>query len=282
MSQGNFTGQRTAACFLAAALATALRLAALPAHSALYASDTPSANEQALRTRVEELYTAVRANDWTKVESYLTEQSKETFRSEPKHGLQGFGIQSVKLDPDGQTATVVVDILVFAPNAPSLIPVAKTTRWRLINQVWYAELAKPNSHLPQSLNNPPPKSGLPAAPVGSKELKFQSAWAGVGYIHDGEVKLARFPFTNISKHAVTLGEIQTGSDCLRLKSQQKEFQPGETAVLEFELDSSCLGSISGEQGISFAVLLKTEPEGAYVKLIISGRLVPGKANPTQP
>jgi hypothetical protein len=90
--------------------------------------------------------------------------------------------------------------------------------------------------------------------------------------------VARFPFTNVSQHAVKLVEVQTGGDCLRLKTQQKEFKPGEAGVLEFELDPSVLGW-NTEQALSLEVTLKTDPGGVYTTLNLGAVFEPGAAPP---
>jgi hypothetical protein len=88
--------------------------------------------------------------------------------------------------------------------------------------------------------------------------------------------VAEFHFTNISQHVVKVVEVQTGGDCLRLKTQQMEFKPGEAGVLEFELDPSVLG-LNTEQALSLAVILKTDPGGAYTTLNIGAVFEPGAA-----
>ena len=50
-------------------------------------------------------------------------------------------------------------------------------------------------------------------------------------MHKGEVKVARFAFTNVSQRVVTVAEVQTGGDYLEMTTQQKEFKPGEAGTL---------------------------------------------------
>ena len=184
------------------------------------------------------------------------------------------------MDPGGEKASVVVQIPVRTAFAPQPIITSQTTNWRLVHGVWYVEILRPDPHAMDSLFNPPPHppASAPPAPRQSPALKFQSTWAGLGYIHQGEVKVARFPFTNVSQHTVKLVEVQTGGDCLRLKTQQKEFKPGEAGVLEFELDPSVLGR-NTEQALSLQVVLKTDPGGVYTTLAIGAVFEPGAAPP---
>jgi hypothetical protein len=104
---------------------------------------------------------------------------------------------------------------------------------------------------------------------------------GLDEVHHGEVKVARFPFTNVSKHDVAVEVIQPGCDCLRMKTQQKVFKPGESAVLEFEFDPSSL-QFNVEQSFSTVVVLKTQPGGAQAMLTIAALLEPGDGAPPRP
>jgi hypothetical protein len=78
-----------------------------------------------------------------------------------------------------------------------------------------------------------------------------------------------------------LSEFQLGCDCLRLKTEQKEYQPGQTATLEFEFDPSRLGVAAGEP-FTHDIMIRTEPGGSYVKLTIGGGVAAGPAPPARP
>jgi len=242
-----------------------------------------SSSEEALRTRVEQLYAAEQQGDWSRAEKYLTKESKPIFRSQAKKQVLAHQIQSIKLDPGGDTASVVVQIPIFAPLTPQPVSASQTTQWRLVKGVWYLELSKPDPNAMQSLLGTarrPPTPALPP-PAISTELKFQTTWVGLEYVHRGEVKVARFPFTNVSNHEVAIEVIQLGCDCLRMKTQQKEFKPGESGVLEFEFDPSHL-QFNVEQPITIAVVLKTQPGGAQGRLTIAAMLEPGDGPPPIP
>jgi hypothetical protein len=156
------------------------------------------------------------------------------------------------------------------------------TQWRLINRVWYLELAKPDANAQQALLGAPPTNVRPpSSPAPSKDLKFESVWCGLGVVQDGQPKVARFTFTNVSTHLVTLAEIQVGGDTLRLKTQQKEYKPGESGTLEFEFDPSSLG-FNTEEAFTQDVIVKTEPGGAYYSLTVSALVTPAPAHPAQP
>ena len=194
-----------------------------------------SSGEEALRTRAEKLYGAIQQGDWAEAEKYITKESKQIFRSQPKRPVLAYRIGSIKVDAGGEKASVVIQIPVRTAFAAQPVITSQPTYWRLVHGVWYLEFPKPDPHAMDSLFNPPAHPQTPAlpppSPRGPLELKFQSTWAGLGYIHQGEVKVARFPFTNVSQHVVRLVEVQTGGDYLRLKTQQKEFKPGEAEVL---------------------------------------------------
>jgi hypothetical protein len=241
-----------------------------------------SSSEEALRARVEQCYSALQQGDWQKVEKYLTKDSKPLFRNENKKPFIAHRIQSIKIEPDGRTASVVVQVPVVSALLPSPILVPKTSLWRLINRVWYMELPRPDPNAQQSLFDMAPKAPRSApGVVFSKDLKFESAWCGLGNVESNRTQVARFPFMNVSTHVVRLAEIQLGCDCLRLKTEQKEYKPGESGTLEIELDPSKLG-LNAEQSFTQDIIIKTEPGGAYIKLTIAARLAPAPTPPAKP
>jgi hypothetical protein len=242
-----------------------------------------SPREEALRTRVERLYVALQQGDWPQAEKYITKESKPIFRGQEKKPILGYQIQSIKLDPSGGTATVVVEIPSITPFMPRLIPKPQTTQWRLVRGVWYLQLSRPDPAALQSLLNSPrvPPAPPPPPPTVAPDLKFEYFWVGLEYVHHGELKVARFPFTNVTNHEVGVEVVQLGSDSLRLKSQQKEFKPGESGVLEFEFDPSHL-QFNVEQSFTTEAELKIQPGGEHVMLTIAAMLEPGDAPPPKP
>jgi hypothetical protein len=95
------------------------------------------------------------------------------------------------------------------------------------------------------------------------------------------VKVARFAFTNVSQRVVTLADIQTDCPCLRIKSQQREFKPGEAGALEFELDPSSF-SFDTKTALTLTAALDTEPEHARTQLTVRAVLMPGSDQPSAP
>jgi len=272
--------KRVKCCLLAASLLTGGCLLA-PGPLAM----ASSSSEEALRARVEQCYSALQQGDWPKVEKYLTKDSKPIFHAQTqKKALLAYKIQSIKLEPDGQTATVVVQVPIMSAAMPRPIPVPSTTLWRLKNHVWYMDLsrAQPDANAQQALFNMAPKAGRAPAPiVTSKDLKFESTWCGLGNVQSDETPLAKFAFKNVSTHSVTLADVQLGCDCLHLKTQQKEYKPGESGTLEIEFDPARLG-LNMEESFSQVVILKTEPGDAYVLLTIAARVAPAPQPPAKP
>src|SRR5437879_5368921 len=78
-----------------------------------------SEQEQNLRTRVQEFYSILQTGNWTKAEPYLTADSVETFRMEKSNTFAGFEIQSLKLEPDGASANVQVQVKSLSPLFPT-------------------------------------------------------------------------------------------------------------------------------------------------------------------
>jgi hypothetical protein len=270
--------QRVHGCFPLAGLLTALCL--LAAGVPVTAS---SSSEEALRARGEQLYAAFQQGNWSRAEKYLTKESKPIFRGQAKNPVLAHQIQSIKLDPAGDTASVVVQIPVSSPFMPQPTLKPQTTQWRRVKGVWCLELAKPDPNAMQALlgmARRPLTPGPPPPPV-STELKFETTWVSLEYVHHGEVKVARFPFTNVSNHEAAVEVILPGCDCLRTKTQQKAFKPGESGVLEFEFDPSNL-QFNGEMPYTVAVSLKTLPGGGQTTLTIATILEPAEGPTPRP
>jgi hypothetical protein len=236
-------------------------------------ADSPS--EQALRTRAEQLYSALRQGNWGKAQKYLTKDSRRTFRSEAKKPVTEYQIDSVKIAADGKSAEVVVRL----PGPPAMIAgppvfIPRSTIWKLAGGRWYMELPDPHAG-----GKPPGPGDQPQAPgpqfsVNSTDLKFGSTWVSVGFVHKGEVKVARFPFTNVSQRAVTVADVQSTCPCLRMSSQQKEFKPGDAGVIELTFDPSGF-SFKGKLALTLTVTVQTEPEHALTQLTVAASLIPG-------
>jgi hypothetical protein len=237
-------------------------------------SRAASSAEQALRTRAEQLYTALQQGDWRKAEKFFTKESRPIYRAQPKKPITGYRIDSVKVDTTGKSAEVVVGFpapTAMLPGLPAFIP--ETTVWRLVGGRWCMEI--PPSHPAQGL--PPTSASSPTSfphfSVNTKDLKFQYKSVSVGLVHPGETKVVRFAFTNVSQHSVTLADVESTCPCLKMTSQQKEFKPGEAGVLEFTLDPSSL-SFKSKLGLSLTVSLQTEPEHAITNLTIAAAITP--------
>ena len=102
-----------------------------------------SSSEQALRTRVEQLYGALQQSNWRQVEKYLTKDSKPIFRHEPKRPVGRYEIQSIKLEPSGDSAVVVVQMPVFTGTPAGPLPLSQKTHWRLLKGRWTCSFPTP-------------------------------------------------------------------------------------------------------------------------------------------
>jgi hypothetical protein len=247
-----------------------------------------SSSEQALRARAEKLYALIQAGDWAKAEKFVAKDSKAMYKNQRKRPILAYRIFSVKIDPSGDKATVVMQIPVRTPFASQPVVTSQTSFWRLEHGTWYFEYPHPDAKATESLFDPqaqPPKATVPQGTIrpprhGSSDLKFDSTWAGLGYIHPGEVKVAQFHFTNTSQHPVKLVEVETDGKCLKLKSPLKEYQAGEKGVLELEMDPSALG-LNSEQALNLTVTVKTEPDSGIAMLTVGAVFEP-QPEPKQP
>lgn len=250
------------------------------------ATAAPS-SDQALRERVEGLYGALQRGDWRQAEKYLTKDSKPIFRSEAKKPVVGYEVKSTTVEENGESAIVVVEIPLMSASSPRPLSIPEKTHWKLIGGNWYLQLSPPTAGVtPAAVGAVPPGAAqFRPLPLQSHDLKFESTRASIGDVHKGEIKVARFDFTNVSQRMVTIGIGQTSCDCLRMKSQQREFKPGEAGSVEFELDASGF-NFDVVQALTLTVMLQTQPENAWTQLKILAALVPGsgtaESQPAEP
>lgn len=229
------------------------------------------AAEQALRKRVEEFYSRWQVAKWGETEAYVTEETKENFRRLPKKPVLDFRIESVKLDPEGDAATVVTMVKALAAMFPAMTEMPRTSRWRLLEGVWYIEI-------PKTTLNPLAVPGAPGdeAPP-PEELKFKGHRYHLGQIGPQQVKVARFPFTNVTDHVVTITEANTGCPCLRVLTEKKVYQPGESGELAVEFNPS---GYRYDFGHTF--VLVTDPGGRRTLLTVTAHVLPPLLAPAEP
>ncbi len=216
--------------------------------------------EISLRKRVQEFYSFMQAGNYSRAEEYLTEESKEGFRNQAKGPFQAFEIDSVKLDTDGQTATVVVGIHAMSPLFPAEFAFPRSTNWVVTNGTWRLKLPPrdPNANLLKAMFEPPIAKQAPPLKPPPFELKFAQEVQNIETVEPHEVKIVRFPFKNVSDHVVRLAEVKPGCECIRLKTEKMEYKPGESGVLAFELDPK---HEAYAYGLNDLVMVKTDPGG---------------------
>jgi Protein of unknown function (DUF1573) len=206
----------------------------LPSHSQGVAAQRTN-QEETLRRRANEFYSLLQVGNWSQAEAYVARNSLDTFRNERKNPFLGFRIDSVSIDPEGTTGTVTVQMSVFSPFSTTPFPFLRTTRWVLVKNGWFLELPKPNPAAFQELfAHRSAKGERPQA----EELKFKGHTYWLGSFRSGEVKIARFPFTNVTDHEVTISAVLTGCECLKVTTKKTTYRPGESGELAIEFDST--------------------------------------------
>ncbi len=221
----------------------------------------------ALRARVEEFYSLLQVGRWDPAEAYVVENSREAYRKESKNPFLGFQVDSIKLDPDGKSAAVVVQIQFIAAFSPTPVSLARTTRWKLMEGTWYIEIppAQPRVDNSLALFQPTPKTS--ASPP--EELKFKGHRFGLGKMQPGEKKVARFPFANVTDHVVRITEVLTGCECLKVRLEKEEYKPGESGEIVVEFDSTRY-----ENEYTQTLVVRTDPGNIPVYLTVNAFVIP--------
>ena len=95
------------------------------------------AREDSLRKRAEEFYQLLQSGRMEQAAAYVTPESKEAFRREKAGGFLGFKVDSVRLEPGGRKATVVVSMQVIVPHMVSPATIPRQTSWEWVDGSWY-------------------------------------------------------------------------------------------------------------------------------------------------
>ena len=74
----------------------------------VYAAGVPAKVDQALRTRVQEFYTAQVNRQYRQVESIVADDTKDLYFQSPKPDMKAFSIQGIEYSPNFKTAVVLV------------------------------------------------------------------------------------------------------------------------------------------------------------------------------
>lgn len=226
-----------------------------------------SEREAALKNRVNEFYTLLQLGR-PEAADFVVPEHREHFRNEQRTPFLGWQVESVKMEADGRSATVVTRMQIFTGFTPTPAAVARTGLWRLIDGKWHVEIPKPDPKAMQNLFSSARGKAGPV-PNSNEELKFKGHRYGLGVMRAGDVRVARFPFTNIAGHAVTLASVATSCDCLVVKTEKKEYRPGESGELAIEFNSSDY-SYNYEQ----TIVVKTSPGDRVSHLTIGAYVIP--------
>lgn len=222
--------------------------------------------ERSLRARVEEFYGLLQMGQYTKAEKYVWEDSRENFRNQERGSMLGFEVDSIKVDPDGKTATVGVKIQVFAPMTAIAVTLDRTSQWCLAEGTWYVVAPTPQS-TPANLASLKSAGKTPVRPPA--QLKFKDYVLDFGRIKSGETTTVRFLFTNVTDHEVTITGVLTGADCLTAKVAKKRYKPGESGELVVQFDST-----GYDQPYAQTIVVKTDPGGLRTNVNIKGYIEP--------
>ena len=257
---------------LLAAILTAGGGLAVTAAAAQVAAGPAANSEQALRERIKEFYGLLQLRQTARAEAYATKDSRERLAAQAGNPFLSFNLVSAEVNPDGRTATAVIDLMVTAPFMATPFPLQRNTNWVLEEGEWRIVVPEPapttlDRMLGITSNQTPPP----------EELQFKGHRYNLGLLKYGEVKTARFPFTNGSDHVVTIKMAATGCPCLQLKTTIMEYKPGESGELVIEFNST---GYPGEYVQT--VVVKTSPGDIRSNLTIVARVLPPASAVSEP
>jgi hypothetical protein len=214
----------------------------------------------ALKKRVQEFYSLLQRGRVSQAESYITPDTLEIFRTLSVNPFLGFEVDSIEIGADGKSADVLVQILYQPPMAPQPFKYPRKTAWRLEGDQWLQVVPELNEFQSQQ-----PTAGKP----GPEELRFAQKTANLGILRQGDKREARFSFTNVTDHPVTITSVDGSCPCLRLLTDKKTYAPGETGELVLEFDSQ-----DYLRAYSQTVVVRTDPGNGRTELLVKADIQP--------
>ena len=238
------------------------------------APEVQTSQVDALRKRIEEYYSLVQAGRYTQAEDYMTPDSREPFRKVPKSPFLGFEIKTVNLDSDKKAAAVVVQVQAFMAGLSSQpVEMPYNSNWRLVDGTWYLVFPKefPTSPLAAISSNASQRQ-IPKP----EELKFKGHHYNFAKMDLNQKKVARFPFTNVTDHVVTISQVITGTPLLTVENYKKEYKPGESGVLAVDFVP-----VDVERDYAQTVVFRTNPGNTLTYLLVSAYITPKPGVPSK-
>ena len=187
-----------------------------------------AALQQQLSERVDQIYQLFVSGDWSKVDAYITDDSRNIWLAQAKNTIEAFEIDELTVAPDGQKADVTVMIsyrIPQAPGAPFTQP--QKTEWLHQGGEWFVQLKPPPS--PMDLFTKGATAVKPAAP--KPAFRFDQNPVSIARPAAGFKAVVKVPFENVTTEVVTLQDVITTCPCLQAKVDQAVIDPGGKGVL---------------------------------------------------
>jgi hypothetical protein len=231
--------------------------------SPLWASDEL---ETALRRRVTEYYSLMQVGRWADAKELITAESRDTFLIGHKGPFAEYSIKSVTITAD-KKATVVVKLLIPTGMSVALVPVERSTTWRLVQNEWYLELPQAELNPVTQLYRARPGGAAKSVPP-ALEVRFKSNEINIGKIEPDHPTEARFEFTNVTDHPVTL-EVFTSCECLTVKGLKRSYAPGELGEFTLVFDPA-----NYKERYIQTIVVTTQPGGSRIFVDFRAYVIP--------
>ena len=103
-----------------------------------------AALQQQLSERVDQIYQLFVSGDWSKVDAYITDDSRNIWLAQAKNTIEAFEIDELTVAPVGQKADVTVMISYRVPQFPGApFSQPQKTEWFYQGGEWFVQLKPP-------------------------------------------------------------------------------------------------------------------------------------------
>jgi hypothetical protein len=173
-----------------------------------------------LRARAEAVYQHILAAEWTKVDPFITEETRNHWAGEQKNPILAYRISKVEIAPTGKTAEVTALVTWKYARVQQPLTSAQKTKWVLREPEWFLSYDRPSAPPLQSIFQSAAEVKPAPAPLvfDTQEVRWK----------EGQSEI-RVPFKMTIPGPLPARGVgaQAGCQCVKASLAKNSYAPGE-------------------------------------------------------
>lgn len=186
-----------------------------------------SKRERQLLERVEGVYKLFVSGEWRKVESFVSEDTRDLWFGQAKSTIDSFEIKEVTIAPDGKRAAVTVMATFYVPQANAPFTMPQKSEWVYEKGKWFLKVKKPVPITDLFKSNTVPSEPRPA----QSPLVFDQNPLQIPSSEADAERVVKVLFQNVTPNVVTVIDLGTNCPCLKAETDITLIQPEQKGIL---------------------------------------------------